>query len=874
MAPLLLLLLLSLAGARTVASSHLLHVAPYGDNAVRVRLFAHQPTAVALSNPGYLLPAPAAASESPPADRGGAWLRSGVAVSSGNIEVVSSGAGGFTVRRISDGAPLLSAQSGALAAGTPSADGRAQLNASLGVAIGAGLRFYGGGCRCGGGYNRADGHDGGDMTNPGRNASADLSFGVPIGLAPSPHIPGMTGGLGSQCGMMNGMPWVVAASVSSGVEFGLFVNTQGWTYGTASASRQTVELYATRTYAVDVVVTTWPAGASATGSSRASAIQGWYADALGHVPVMSREVVGYWHSKDSIGSQSEAESIVAGFADRGIHVDVLVLDYMYKTCDGCTAFNSKFPDPKGMVANFKQNGTHVMAHVNVEQNFSDPTFVGGRAFLENKWTTMQRTSEGKLVPLCRSGVGHLMPGQPLPVSDYDNTTCRYDPFIPEARAALWKSVNETLVAAGVHMFWLDGDEIIGEDPWETPTAPLGPQVWAGDHDSYSVASSSMGVRREDPGAGADTCPANCDKSLPTANCPLIGVDYNGGDIDHANAANATECCLLCHGHPACKYWTFTGGVCWMKATIQHKMTNQKDHVSGSGTCDLKCCSKLPPPPPPPPPPNLNCTSTGRNCPTVFMAGMNDEVGTFFPFYHQLPFAEGIAREKLPPPAMTLSRATTAGSWRLGGASWDGDHHCAWSDYINHLYDTLDGQLSGQLWWSVDVGGFFCQMDDETLARDFMLSSTAPIMRQHGARDTRIWGPGWSKVATNAATKAIQLRVALGDYIHEQLAIASATGVPLNRYLWHDFPEDSATFDVQDEFMFGSDYLVAPVVVQNTLSRSVYFPKGASWMHYKTGQVHEGGSSATVTVPLDELAMFKRTDAKSPFVRQKATMHLQ
>jgi hypothetical protein len=97
-----------------------------------------------------------------------------------------------------------------------------------------------------------------------------------------------------------------------------------------------------------------------------------------------------------------------------------------------------------------------------------------------------------------------------------------------------------------------------------------------------------------------------------------------------------------------------------------------------------------------------------------------------------------------------------------------------SDYINHVYDTLDGQLAGQLWWSVDVGGFFCQMDEETLARDFMLSATAPIMRQvmkrfllsqfyiktsfyqdslgtnirktqkqtvflqHGDRDTRIW----------------------------------------------------------------------------------------------------------------------------------------
>ena len=64
---------------------------------------------------------------------------------------------------------------------------------------------------------------------------------------------------------------------------------------------------------------------------------------------------------------------MSGFAQRGIHVDVLVLDYKYKTCDGCTAFDPKnWPDPKGMVSNFKANGTHVMAHVNVEQKFSLP----------------------------------------------------------------------------------------------------------------------------------------------------------------------------------------------------------------------------------------------------------------------------------------------------------------------------------------------------------------------------------------------------------------------------------------------------------------------------------------------------------------------
>ena len=60
------------------------------------------------------------------------------------------------------------------------------------------------------------------------------------------------------------------------------------------------------------------------------------------------------HSKDSIANQSEAVETVAGFTSRGLHVDVLVLDYLYKICDGCTEFDPKaFPDPSGMVAAFK-----------------------------------------------------------------------------------------------------------------------------------------------------------------------------------------------------------------------------------------------------------------------------------------------------------------------------------------------------------------------------------------------------------------------------------------------------------------------------------------------------------------------------------------
>lgn len=181
------------------ARLQVVHAQPYGINAVRVRLFAQQPTAHQLANPGYLLPDPAVDREYATAGR--RLYTSGETastVSSGNIEASLTASQGVRVRRISDGKTLL-AQEAPISAGTTGVDGRAQLNASLRVEIDAAqLRFYGGGCKCGGGFNRQDGHDGGAMLNGGRTGSEDLHFGVPIGRAASPRIPGLTGGLGSQ----------------------------------------------------------------------------------------------------------------------------------------------------------------------------------------------------------------------------------------------------------------------------------------------------------------------------------------------------------------------------------------------------------------------------------------------------------------------------------------------------------------------------------------------------------------------------------------------------------------------------------------------------------------------------------------------------
>ena len=228
--------------------------------------------------------------------------KSALRVASGNIEAAVTASGGLRISRLSDNATLL-LYDNPITVGTTYPDGTAAINATLAVGNrgpAETLRFFGGGCRCGGGYRVQDHAGGGAMVNPGdpSHGRADLHFGVPIGMAKGPT----TGGLGSQCGMMNGMPWVLARD-RDGISFGLFDNTLGLTYGTASATTASMSLIASRTTHIDLLVVTWPAGSPSAGSARSSAILGSYADALGHVLEMPIEVVGYWHSKDSIASQ-------------------------------------------------------------------------------------------------------------------------------------------------------------------------------------------------------------------------------------------------------------------------------------------------------------------------------------------------------------------------------------------------------------------------------------------------------------------------------------------------------------------------------------------------------------------------------------------
>jgi alpha-D-xyloside xylohydrolase len=87
--------------------------------------------------------------------------------------------------------------------------------------------------------------------------------------------------------------------------------------------------------------------------------------------------------------------------------------------------------------------------------------------------------------------------------------------------------------------------------------------------------------------------------------------------------------------------------------------------------------------------------------------------------------------------------------------------------------------------------------------------------------------------------------------------AHEKGTPVIRPLFYDFPNDENAWHIEDVYMFGPKYLVAPIMEAGQRKREVYLPKGASWKSWETGEVHVGGNRITVDAPLENIPVFEK-----------------
>lgn len=224
--------------------------------------------------------------------------------------------------------------------------------------------------------------------------------------------------------------------------------------------------------------------------------------------------------------------------------------------------------------------------------------------------------------------------------------------------------------------------------------------------------------------------------------------------------------------------------------------------------------------------------------------------------------EGLRRLRPERRTLVISRSGWAGLQRYG-SHWTGDNRSDWPSMANVIPMVLTLGLSGVAFTGPDTGGFSGSPSPELLVRWNQLSVFTPFFRNHTAvwtKDQEPWVHGEPYESLNRA--AIELRYRMLPYIYTAFWQCSQTGLPMMRPLFLAFPNDPATYGMEDEFLFGDALLVAPVLEEGAAGRRVYLPAGR-WYDFWSGQAHEGPTTVAVDAPLDRLPLFARAGSVIP-----------
>lgn len=184
-----------------------------------------------------------------------------------------------------------------------------------------------------------------------------------------------------------------------------------------------------------------------------------------------------------------------------------------------------------------------------------------------------------------------------------------------------------------------------------------------------------------------------------------------------------------------------------------------------------------------------------------------------------------------------ARAAWAGSQRYP-LHWGGDAATTNTGMLGTLRAGLSFGLSGFSFWSHDMGGFVKSTPEDLYCRWLPFGFLTSHTRAHGAPPTEPWLYD-SKRVQDVFRKSAEMKYRLMPYVYAQAKECTEKGLPMLRALFVEFPDDPGAWRVDDEYLFGSQILVAPLLESGITGRTVYLPEG-KWIDYQTEKVYEGG----------------------------------
>ena len=184
-----------------------------------------------------------------------------------------------------------------------------------------------------------------------------------------------------------------------------------------------------------------------------------------------------------------------------------------------------------------------------------------------------------------------------------------------------------------------------------------------------------------------------------------------------------------------------------------------------------------------------------------------------------------------------ARAAWAGSQRYP-LHWGGDAATTNTGLLGTLRAGLSFGLSGFSFWSHDMGGFVKSTPEDLYCRWIPFGFLTSHTRAHGAPPTEPWLYD-SKRVQDVFRKSAEMKYRLMPYVYAQAKECTEKGLPMLRALFVEFPDDPGAWKVDDEYLFGSQIMVAPLLESGMTCRTVYLPEG-KWIDYQTEKVYEGG----------------------------------
>ena len=218
--------------------------------------------------------------------------------------------------------------------------------------------------------------------------------------------------------------------------------------------------------------------------------------------------------------------------------------------------------------------------------------------------------------------------------------------------------------------------------------------------------------------------------------------------------------------------------------------------------------------------------------------------------------------------IVFSRAGYTGAAAIP-AHWAGDERSTFSAFQRNLCAGLNAGISGVPFWGWDLAGFSGEIPSaELYARSTEMAAFCPIMQYHAEskaefnQDRTPWniaerrGAPWVIEVYRYYAK---LRMAMLPYIVNEAEKCVETGVPMMRALWVEFPEDENAGEIFDQYMFGDDLMVAPIVDEGKTERMVYVPEG-EWKNIFTEEIFNGGQFYRMQAEMNEIIVLQRKES--------------